>query len=90
MKNGWSTALLKDVSEFLDSEDLNRPLRTINEAFDNTSNLIVNLNKQVTPVAVEIVNLIHEFQKTLHAIRITAEYLSRHPEALLQGKAKQR
>lgn len=47
---------------------------------------IVKVDKFVDPIAIRLMNSLAEFPDAVTAIRVFADYLSRHPEALLKGK----
>ncbi len=58
-------------------------------AIDSTNNLVGNANHLVSPdstQAQKLDNTLEEVSRAARAVRVLADYLSRHPEALIRGK----
>jgi len=58
-------------------------------ALDNTNSLIGNANRVVAPDSVqaqELDNTLQEVSRAARSVRVLADYLERHPEALVRGK----
>ncbi len=65
-----------------------KTLASITKTMDTTNKTVANINKQVHPMSVQVNNLIATLEKAVYNISVLAEYLSRHPEAIIKGKYK--
>jgi paraquat-inducible protein B len=64
-------------------------LKNLNQTLTNTDKLLGNANKLVEPNSVldtELDNLLKEGGGAARSLRLLADYLERHPEALIRGK----
>jgi paraquat-inducible protein B len=69
--------------------ELDRTLAGGRGTLDKADTLIVNADKLVEPNSVlgaELGNTLQEVSRAARALRVLADYLERHPEALLRGK----
>ena len=58
-------------------------------AIDSTNSLVGNANHLVSPDSTQAQKLdstLEEVSRAARAVRVLADYLSRHPEALIRGK----
>lgn len=63
------------------------------EAIDQTTATLIyyeNLVDEKSPLYREALGLMHELSETARSLRIMADYLERHPEALIKGKGASR
>jgi paraquat-inducible protein B len=79
--NGQLNPLAKSVEVTL--EAARTALKNADKTLANTQ----NLTSKDSPLLREVVNSLDELNRAVRAIRVFAEYLERHPESLLQGKA---
>ena len=78
--NGRISPVATDIQEAAEAA------RTaLNQAKQTLSDL-GNLTSKESPLGYQIYNAVDEFAAAARSIRIMAEYLERHPEALIQGK----
>jgi paraquat-inducible protein B len=69
--------------------ELNRAMVSARGALDNTNTLVGNADKLVEPNSVlgaELGNTLQEVSRAARSVRVLADYLERHPEALIRGK----
>ncbi len=76
---------LAQVSARMDQTLLPELSRTLKQAERAFSNLNAQLSPDA-PLSVETLGALREFQSAARALRDLADYLERHPEALLKGK----
>jgi paraquat-inducible protein B len=80
---------LRSLSAKLDNEmapELSATLREAQQAMKNASALIA----PDAPINVGAVRTMQEVSAAARSLRVLADYLERHPEALLQGKGRGR
>jgi paraquat-inducible protein B len=80
---------LRSLSAKLDNEmapELSATLRAAEQAMKNASALIA----PDAPINVGAVRTMQEVSAAARSLRVLADYLERHPEALLQGKGRGR
>jgi paraquat-inducible protein B len=75
--------LTKDVPAAL--EDLRRPLVTADAVLKNTDATLVG---EGAPVQHDLRDTLREVAQAARSLRVLMDYLDRHPEALLRGKAE--
>ena len=64
-------------------------LKNLNQTLTNTDNLLGSANKLIEPNSVldtELNNMLNEGGGAARSLRVLADYLERHPEALIRGK----
>jgi paraquat-inducible protein B len=76
--------------------ELDRTLVTARGTFDRANGLVENANGFVgnantlvqpnSPLGVELGNMLQEVTRAARGLRVLADYLERHPEALIRGK----
>jgi paraquat-inducible protein B len=82
-------AELRSLTKQLDNElapALGATLREAQQALKNTNQLIA----PDAPLSGEAVRTMRELSAAARSIRVMADYLERHPEALIQGKGGRR
>lgn len=79
--NGQLNPLAKNIEVTL--ETARSALRNADKTLINTQ----NLTSKESPLLREVANSLDELNRAVRAVRVFAEYLERHPESLLQGKA---
>jgi paraquat-inducible protein B len=70
--------------------NLNLTLVSARDALDSTNHLVGNANHLVAPNSVQAQELdatLQEVTRAARSVRVLADYLERHPEALVRGKA---
>ena len=69
--------------------NLNLTLVSARGAINTTNNMVGNANHLVAPGSLQAQELDHTLQEVARAassVRVLADYLERHPEALIRGK----
>jgi paraquat-inducible protein B len=69
--------------------DLDQTLVSARRALDNADKLVGNADKLIEPNSVlgeQLGNTLDEVSRAARALRVLADYLERHPEALIRGK----
>ena len=64
-------------------------LKSLNQTRTNTDKLLGSANKLIEPNSVldtELNNMLQEGGGAARSLRVLADYLERHPEALIRGK----
>lgn len=79
---------LKAIKKFLDSKLLDETLTTMNSTLKSSDKVFIELGNELNPTMVYVQNAAKEFGQASRSIRVLTDYLSRHPEAILQGKSK--
>ena len=69
----------------INSAELEQSIVALNETLKQTQKLVKSLNSNVAPQAARTLK---ELQAAARSIKVWAEYLERHPEALIRGKSK--
>ncbi|HVA76318.1 MAG TPA: MlaD family protein [Candidatus Binataceae bacterium] len=82
---------LREIGDNLNKAlaNLNLTLVSARGAIDSTNNLVGNANHLVAPdstQAQKLNNTLQEVSRAARAVRVLADYLARHPEALVRGK----
>jgi paraquat-inducible protein B len=70
--------------------DMDRTLVSGRGTLDNANNLLGNANNLIAPNSAqnqELVNALQEVSRAARSLRVLADYLERHPEALIRGKS---
>lgn len=80
----------QSISEILKSGEMRQTIANLNTLMQGTQELINTIRTQSNPFRKETVILMNELSKTAESIRYLADYLQRHPEALIHGKGKDR
>jgi paraquat-inducible protein B len=70
------------------ARDANTHLRSLTTAMDKTLSNAGTMVSENSPLMVELENTLREFSVMARSLRQLADYLERHPEALIQGKTK--
>lgn len=68
--------------------DAKTMMGTGDKAIKDAHIVIKDFKHHVDPLLVKLDNFMHEMEDSLSSVRVLAEYLSRHPEALVLGKGK--
>jgi paraquat-inducible protein B len=88
---------LEQINEFAENlnsqivPNLSNVLDSAKEGIDKISSTLNNAEMMMdsdSPVSVELQRALQELSSAARSIRITAEYLERHPDALLYGKGR--
>jgi paraquat-inducible protein B len=69
--------------------ELDQTLVSARRALDNADKLVGNADKLIEPNSVlgeELASTLQEVNRAARALRVLADYLERHPEALIRGK----
>jgi len=72
--------------------ELDRTLVSARGTIDNTNTLVGNADRMIQPssgLGVELGNTLQEVQRAARGVRVLADYLERHPEALIRGKTEE-
>ncbi len=80
--------ILSEVKKISDSAN-NETMPRINTALDHLDSTLIELNSAISanaPLRRELLNALREFAGAGRALRELAEFLDRHPEALIRGK----
>jgi len=82
---------LKDIADDLQKAivELDRALVSARGTLDNANQVVGNAGKLVEPNSVlgaELGNTLQEVSRAARGLRVLADYLERHPEALIRGK----
>lgn len=56
--------------------------------FKDAQKMIQYFNDHIEPVGSNLEKVLHDLSDTLNTVRVLADYLSRHPEALVKGKSR--
>ncbi len=75
---------VKRARELLESDEIEGAVHSLNSALKETESFTKNINTTVTP---QLNATLRELKNASRSIRAMADYLERHPEALIQGKA---
>lgn len=70
----------------LDSKNLTRLIISANNAFNQTNYTLTHVNKKVDPVMLDLEDVLDKTRNALQSFTDLTDYLSRHPESLIQGK----
>jgi paraquat-inducible protein B len=73
------------AKRLINSSELEQSIAALNETLNQAQTLVKNLNSNVAPQAARTLK---ELQVAARSIKVWAEYLERHPEALIRGKSK--
>jgi paraquat-inducible protein B len=85
--SGKIDAIEDSVASLL--KNLNQTVVSVRGTLTNTDKLLDSANQLIEPNAVldtELNNLLHEGGDAARSVRVLADYLERHPEALIRGK----
>ena len=87
--------LVRDVDSKLEplSTDLNMTLKTATGTLNEIEKLASNLEgilAEDSPTRTELTRALEEFADAARSMRLLADYLERHPEALIRGKGGQK
>jgi paraquat-inducible protein B len=74
---------VKRSRELLESNQIENALRSLDETLKETHKLARGLNTVITP---QLDAMLRELKNASRSIKSMADYLERHPEALIQGK----
>ena len=80
--------ILAEVKKISDNAN-NETMPRINSALDHLDSTLIELNSAISanaPLRRELLNALREFAGAGRALRELAEFLDRHPEALIRGK----
>jgi len=89
MKAGKDTMLrTKEVAKTAQQtlEVTKQTMETGKSAVDDGRRLINRVDRYIEPLAIKLLKSLQQLPDTINTIRVFVDYLSRHPEALLQGK----
>jgi paraquat-inducible protein B len=67
-----------------DENSLPASIDKMNRGLEQLDHLLTNMNKG--PINTQVLQTLQELEATARSLRIMAEYLERHPEALIKGK----
>jgi paraquat-inducible protein B len=73
------------AKRLINSAELEQSIAALNETLNQAQKLVKSLNSSVAPQAARTLK---ELQSAARSIKVWAEYLERHPEALIRGKGK--
>jgi paraquat-inducible protein B len=79
----------KSVAAIIDSGDVRNVLKSLDMTLRESQQLMLRVNKESEPFKDEMLMLMEQFSDAAESIKYLAEYLERHPEALLHGKGKE-
>ena len=75
-----------NISQFVTSKEFKATLNTIKDTADSIDKLATSLDNQVPGVLLYFSDSLSEFKRAAYSARGLADYLARHPEAILRGK----
>lgn len=78
----------ESLSQVMKAGELRKTLNNLNTLMQGTQELMDSIRAQSNPFRKETVILMNQISETAESIRYLADYLQRHPEALIQGKRK--
>jgi paraquat-inducible protein B len=70
-------------------DDLQKALGTFDQTLASTRGAVDNANRLIEPnslLGAELANTLQEVSRAARSVRVLADYLERHPEALIRGK----
>jgi len=70
-----------------EKDEISSTFSSIHDTMLDSRELIQNINQQIDPTADKFDMAMKEFSNAMYSVNALADYLSRHPEALIQGKA---
>lgn len=76
-------AAVKQTRVMLQSDQIESALKNLNATLDETQKFARSFNTVITP---QVDSMLRELKNASRSIKAMADYLERHPEALLQGK----
>jgi paraquat-inducible protein B len=74
---------VKQARELLESKEIEGAIHSLNSALNEFEAFTKNMNTKITP---QVDATLRELKNASRSIRAMADYLERHPEALIQGK----
>jgi len=74
---------VKQARELLESKEIEGAIHSLNSALNEFESFTKNMNTKITP---QVDATLRELKNASRSIRAMADYLERHPEALIQGK----
>ncbi len=77
---------VKGTKRLANSPELLQSVRTLTKTLDNLQKLTGDLDKKMTSLAPKTEQALEELAAASRSIRVLADYLERHPEALVRGK----
>lgn len=81
----FNTAM-NSISNRVDSHDLTELIRSANSAFHQADSTLSLVNTKVDPVMVDLEEVLDKAVNALVSFSNLTDYLSRHPESIIQGK----
>jgi paraquat-inducible protein B len=84
--------LAKDINQYVDplGTDLGKAVQAVTSALTQAESTIKSIDKNMaskdSPMNREVQSALREISAAARAIRVWADYLERHPEALIRGK----
>lgn len=80
------TATMNTVANRVDSKDLTNLVNSMNTAFIEANTSFKNINSKVDPLSTDLEDVLDKAKNALRSFTTLTDYLSRHPESLIQGK----
>lgn len=78
---------LKDISDFLQSKEVRSTLEATRAMTDSIQKVMNKLDENAPPVIAYLTQAFSQFSKAAFSAQNLTDYLLRHPESLLRGKA---
>jgi len=77
---------MNSLTNRVDSKDLTKLIIGASNAFNQAGSTMTHVNKQVDPVMIDVKEVLDKARIALGTFTDLTDYLSRHPESIIQGK----
>jgi len=77
---------LSAVTKLVQSKELKKLIISASSAFNQADSTFMHVNKKVDPVMIDLEEVLDKARDALRSFTDLTDYLSRHPESLIQGK----
>lgn len=77
-----------NVNKLVGSNEMKQSVKALNVALTQSSELMKTMNNNIEPLLVNMNDSLKEMSQAAFSLKNLADFLARHPEALVQGKAK--